>query len=194
MQNNPTRNQITEVADHLFYTQGFMKTSFADIAGKLKISRGNFYYHFKSKDSILDAVVEARLKNTREMLSGWDQDDNSPAARIRSFITILIRNREKITGFGCPVGTLTGELAKTGHPAHADATKIFTLFRNWLKKQFCLMGYSEQADQYAVKLLSRSQGAAVLASAYSDQKILYEEAREMCEWLDALENPATHQN
>jgi TetR/AcrR family transcriptional repressor of nem operon len=34
----------------------------------VQISRGNLYYHFKSKDEILDAVIGARLASTREML------------------------------------------------------------------------------------------------------------------------------
>jgi len=34
----------------------------------VQISRGNFYHHFKSKDEILDAVITARLANTRMML------------------------------------------------------------------------------------------------------------------------------
>ena len=48
MGNKSTRDQIVEAADLLFYHQGFEHTSFSDIAGTVKISRGNFYYHFKS--------------------------------------------------------------------------------------------------------------------------------------------------
>ena len=65
-----TRNQIVEAADQLFYEQGFEHTSFSDIAETVQISRGNFYYHFKSKDEILDAVIGCRLANTRSWKSG----------------------------------------------------------------------------------------------------------------------------
>lgn len=63
-----TREQIVEAADRLFYEHGYARTSFADIAGAVQISRGNFYYHFKTKDEILDAVIALRLANTRRML------------------------------------------------------------------------------------------------------------------------------
>ena len=43
-----TRDQIVQAADQLFYRQGYEHTSFSDIADSVKISRGNFYYHFKS--------------------------------------------------------------------------------------------------------------------------------------------------
>jgi AcrR family transcriptional regulator len=67
-----TRDRIVEAADQLFYQQGFEPTSFADIAGKVGISRGNFYYHFKTKDEILDAVINLRLSNTEQMLDHWE--------------------------------------------------------------------------------------------------------------------------
>ena len=52
MSDKTTRDQIVEAADRLFYRQGYEHTSFADIADAVQISRGNFYYHFKSKDEI----------------------------------------------------------------------------------------------------------------------------------------------
>lgn len=60
MHEKTTREQIVESADRLFYQQGYENTSFADIAQAVHISRGNFYYHFKSKDQILDAVHNGR--------------------------------------------------------------------------------------------------------------------------------------
>lgn len=52
-----TRHQIVEAADRLFYERGFEATSFADIAAVVGLSRGNFYYHFRTKDEILEAVI-----------------------------------------------------------------------------------------------------------------------------------------
>ena len=64
MNDTTTRANIIDAADQLFYRQGYEHTSFADIADVVQISRGNFYYHFKSKDEILDAVINLRLVNT----------------------------------------------------------------------------------------------------------------------------------
>ncbi|MFM2281198.1 MAG: hypothetical protein RLZZ444_3429, partial [Pseudomonadota bacterium] len=55
-----TRDEIVQVADRLFYEQGFDSTAFADIAEAVGISRGNFYHHFKTKDDILAAVIALR--------------------------------------------------------------------------------------------------------------------------------------
>ena len=68
MDPTPTRQRIIDAADDLFYRQGFEHTSFADIAASVGLSRGNFYYHFKTKDDILDAVIVKRLADTRALL------------------------------------------------------------------------------------------------------------------------------
>src|SRR5690349_25044274 len=104
MSGKSTREQIVAVADRLFYQQGYEHTSFSDIASAVQISRGNFYHHFQAKDEILDAVIEARLTDTRNMLARWEREGKRPADRIRSFIHILIANRADIQRYGCPVG------------------------------------------------------------------------------------------
>lgn len=178
-----TRDHIVESADRLFYQQGYEHTSFSDIADTVRISRGNFYYHFKTKDEILDAVIDARLASTRKMLEQWEINGNDPADRIRSFIHILIANRADIKRYGCPVGTLSTELAKLNHTSQTDANKLFTLFRTWLRRQFTLLGHEADADALAMHLLARSQGVATLASAFHDEKFIKQEVQKMCDWL-----------
>ena len=183
MSDRTTREHIVEEADRLFYQQGYEHTSFADIAQAVRISRGNFYYHFKTKDEILDAVINARLASTRKMLEQWEIDGAQPADRIRSFIHLLIANRADIKRYGCPVGTLCGELAKLDHPSQGEASKLFTLFRTWLRRQFALLGREADADALAMHLLARSQGVATLASAFRDETFIRREVDEMCDWL-----------
>lgn len=179
-----TRERILEAADLLFYQRGFEATSFADIAGSVGISRGNFYHHFKTKDDILDGVINRRLTNTEQMLDRWEVTGAGPAERIRSFIHILIVNGEKIRKFGCPVGTLSSELAKLNHAAQSDAAGLFTLFRSWLCRQFERLGFGEGSDELAMHVLGRSQGVATLANAFDDDGFLHREVDLMCVWLD----------
>ncbi|MCZ7656369.1 MAG: TetR/AcrR family transcriptional regulator [Xanthobacteraceae bacterium] len=182
MNDSTTRDQIVEAADRLFYRQGYDHTSFADIAGAVGISRGNFYYHFKTKDEILDAVIAARLAGTRLMLQQWEIQGKDPADRIGRFIDILIANRGDIERYGCPIGTLCSELAKLGHAAQGEASGLFTLFRIWLRRQFALLGRTD-ADALAMHLLARSQGVATLASAFHDAAFIRREVDVMHAWL-----------
>lgn len=192
MADKTTREQIVDAADQLFYKRGFEATSFADIAKVVNISRGNFYHHFKTKDEILDAVIAARLGQTRGMLAQWEACGPDPISRIRSFIHILVANQPLIMRHGCPVGTLSTELAKLDHPSLKQANGLFTLFRVWLRKQFALLGRKADADALAMHLLARSQGVAVLANAFRDKSFVQQEVRQLCEWLESCaRKPAT---
>ncbi|MED3573808.1 TetR/AcrR family transcriptional regulator [Cytobacillus praedii] len=52
------RNEILDVADVLFVQKGFDGTSTNDILEKVGIARGTLYYHFKSKEDIMDALID----------------------------------------------------------------------------------------------------------------------------------------
>jgi AcrR family transcriptional regulator len=184
-----TRAEIVAAADDLFYRQGYAHTSFADIASVVEISRGNFYHHFKSKDEILDAVIAARIADTERMLARWERAAEGPAAKgsadcIRSFIRMLVANRSDIKRFGCPVGTLSAELAKLAHPSQPGANQLFTLLRTWLAQHFAALGRGADADALALHLLARSQGVASLANAFHDETFIRREVRLMEEWLE----------
>ena len=181
-----TRDKIVEAADQLIYQKGFEYMSFADVASAVGISRGNVTFHFQTRDQILEAVIDRRMDRTRSMLDQWEREGESAVERIKSFLNILIMNREKIMLYGCPVGTLCSELGKLEHFALPHANKVFGLFRDWLSRQFAQLGRAREADFLAMHLLAWSQGVAVLASAFHDAKFIRAEVRKLQGWLDSL--------
>jgi AcrR family transcriptional regulator len=52
------KNEILDAAEELFDQKGFDGTSTDDILKKVNIARGTLYYHFKSKEDIMDALIE----------------------------------------------------------------------------------------------------------------------------------------
>ncbi len=52
------KNEILDVAEQLFAEKGFDNASTNDIINRIGIARGTLYHHFKSKEEILDAIVE----------------------------------------------------------------------------------------------------------------------------------------
>lgn len=181
-----TRELIVEAADRLLYEKGFEYTSFGDIADAVKISRGNVTFHFKTRDEILEAVIELRLERTRQMLNQWERESESAVDRIKCFINIVIANRAKILLYGCPVGTLCTELAKLEHSALPHASRVFGLFRDWLIRQFSQLGRKAEADALAMHVLAWSQGVATLASAFHDENFIRAEVRQLNGWVESL--------
>lgn len=51
------KNEILDAAERLFGTKGFDNTSTGDILREIGIARGTLYYHFRSKEEILDSMI-----------------------------------------------------------------------------------------------------------------------------------------
>lgn len=52
------REEIMDAAAELFSTKGYEETTTTDIMKKVGIAKGTLYYHFASKEEILDAMIE----------------------------------------------------------------------------------------------------------------------------------------
>lgn len=51
------RNEILDTAEMLFITKGYSKTTVNDILQEIGIAKGTFYYYFKSKEEVMDAMI-----------------------------------------------------------------------------------------------------------------------------------------
>lgn len=70
-----TITQILTVALNLFIQKGFEQTSIQDIINELGgLTKGAIYHHFKSKEEIMQAVIDHLFKGVDEMLSGIRDD------------------------------------------------------------------------------------------------------------------------
>lgn len=56
------KQEILDVTERLFASKGFDNTSISDILEETGIARGTLYYHFKSKEELLDAVIERMIE------------------------------------------------------------------------------------------------------------------------------------
>lgn len=52
------RADIVKAACHLFQTQEYAKTTMQDVIEALGIAKGTIYHYFKSKEALLEAVIE----------------------------------------------------------------------------------------------------------------------------------------
>ncbi|MFE4709905.1 TetR/AcrR family transcriptional regulator [Paenibacillus sp. NPDC056722] len=70
------RNEILDTAEKLFYTKGYAGTTVNDILQEIGIAKGTFYYYFKSKEEVMDAVVmrfiEAGVTSAKQIASNPD--------------------------------------------------------------------------------------------------------------------------
>lgn len=64
-----TVEQILDISTKLFIKRGYDKTTIQDILDELKMSKGAIYHHFKSKEEILEAIMNNRASYAKKLLN-----------------------------------------------------------------------------------------------------------------------------
>ncbi len=177
------RATITETARRLFYHKGYGATSYADIAEVTGYGKGNIHYYFKAKEDILHAVTTARLRDFQTTLTGWENDCATPFACLDRFIDMFAENGENLASFGCPMGTLTGELGKDGGGLQPEARQMIDLFMAWLEAQFGRVMPADQAKKHAEHLMVQAQGISALTHAFRDAGLVRRQTEITRRWL-----------
>ena len=70
------KGEILSVAQRLFFSRGYAKTTITDIIEDAEISKGLFYYYFGSKEDILDEIVEQLIAQDVDALTQIAQDES----------------------------------------------------------------------------------------------------------------------
>ena len=65
------RDRLIEAAKAKFYQQGVARTTLADIAQQAQVPLGNVYYHFRTKEALVEAVVQAHTQELQSLFRKW---------------------------------------------------------------------------------------------------------------------------
>lgn len=87
---NVTRSAILITAAKLFAEKGFSDCNLREIAEKVGIKAGSFYYHFRSKDQILDEILDASVALITNTVTSA-LDDLGPDAPVVDQIATAMR-------------------------------------------------------------------------------------------------------
>lgn len=121
------REKALHVAQELFYHQGYLATSVDDIIAKAGLSKSNFYYHFKSKETLGLAVLEARKEDFQGVLANTlCHPALEPRERLLRFFVFLSEAQETRLGKGgCPFGNLVAEMAEHSERFRCQLSAMF---------------------------------------------------------------------
>jgi AcrR family transcriptional regulator len=91
-----TKAQIERAALELFSTQGYEKTSLREIAERVGITKASLYYHYSSKQDLLQNLVGTFFEDMRDVLEGVSTLAWSPAKereQLAAYLDVVIRHR-----------------------------------------------------------------------------------------------------
>jgi AcrR family transcriptional regulator len=91
-----TRGRILDAALELFSEHGFDGTTLQQIADRLGVTKAALYYHFRSKDDLLDALHAPAVVDIEELLDAYEEAPITQARRrafVQDYLDYLLRHR-----------------------------------------------------------------------------------------------------
>jgi TetR/AcrR family transcriptional repressor of nem operon len=96
-----TRNKILEHSRQLIYDNGFAGTSIDQILERTGITKGTFFYHFKTKNALADALISLFARQDQDELNKalelTKELSDQPVKRLLKFVDHFISMMEEVT-------------------------------------------------------------------------------------------------
>lgn len=177
------RDRLIEAAKIRFYQQGVAGTTLADIAQQAEVPLGNIYYHFRTKEALVEAVIQAHLQEVQSLFAQLDHHPD-PRQRLLGLLAAERESEHLLARYGCPYGSLSQELNKgDGLPA----TLLLQVYLDWAATQFRLLGKNEEeAKDFAIDLISSLQGTFLLTNSFRSPELLERKLQRLETWLRTL--------
>ncbi len=120
-----TRTRILDAAYGLFRRRGYTRVSMDEIAAATAVTKRTLYYHFRSKDELLAAVLETQHRLALAAFRTFgDSLGGSPDAIVDTLFRDLAAWSDKPRWAGSGFTRLVVELADLpGHPARVIARR-----------------------------------------------------------------------
>ena len=190
-----TREAIIEAASRLIHVHGYNHTSLDDVLRESGAGKGNFYYHFKSKEelgyAILDQIIASFLERTLEPC--FAVPDQGALAQIRCFLDrVLEAQRARNCVGGCPLGNLAAELSDVHEGFRARLASVFAAWRERLTlalraEQGRGVGDACRPEAVADFLVASLEGAILLTKLTKDITVMEQCVAEMKRYLTLFE-------
>lgn len=94
-----TRARIQAVARELFTEKGVQQTSLRDIADRLGITKPALYYHFDSREALVESLLQPIVDETEAFLAAREGAAEPPGPRLLlgEYFDLLFRHRDTLT-------------------------------------------------------------------------------------------------
>src|SRR5947207_3652331 len=172
-----TRDAILGAAQRLMHVHGYHATSLDDVLRESGVGKGNFYYHFRSKEelgfAILDQIVATFVERTLEPC--FADPTGAPLPQIRCFLDRVVQaQRDRQCRGGCAMGNLAAELSDVHEGFRKRLASVFTTWHARMAKALLeakrrgQLGAACDPDASARFLVASLEGAILLTKLSKD--------------------------
>lgn len=153
-QRGDTREKLLQIAEEMILHQGFAATSIDQIIDAVGVTKGSFFYHFKSKNELALALIRGFAERDQQVLQSsyeralkWSDD---PKERLFLFVGLMIEIAEQLDSQlqpGCLFATYCYESKLFGDEIHLVIREALA---NWRLRMTHLL--DDVASKYPPRL------------------------------------------
>ncbi|NGM73141.1 TetR/AcrR family transcriptional regulator [Sphingobacterium sp. SGL-16] len=189
-----TRSMILHKAFELIYVKGYQTTSIDDIIATTQVTKGAFYYHFKTKDEMGLAIINEVLKPTlaRSFIEPLQGEQDPLNAIYNLMDSLLMKNEFLKVEYGCPASNFTQEMT----PWNSEFNKALNeLTREWTEaitatiergKKSGVIRKEVNAKQVTTFVLSGYWGIRNLGKLENSKKVYISYLKQLKIYLNSL--------
>jgi AcrR family transcriptional regulator len=192
MEKQTNREHVIAIASEMFLRRGVANTSMDDVVRESRVAKSNIYYHFKSKDELLVAVVDHRINLFHQSVVEpvMRQHGTTVIDALKLFVTNVtaeLQGRDCVGG--CPFISLAIQGASTNV---AVRDRIARFFAEQTAQLETMIAYAAlrgeirqdvQPAEVAGLLMSAIEGSLFLAEVSHDGELLQRRALLLLELL-----------
>ncbi len=191
---SPSRTRILVAAQALILSKGFPATTIDEVCEAAEVTKGGFYYHFKSKDELALALVEHYFDGLTQALGGGEHTKlRDPVERVFAFVDhALDVVHGPVLRDGCVLGVLTLDLSTTHPEVRRAIAERFAALTAVLEGDLAAaVAEGRGRAGLDVKALARQffavlEGSVVLSKAYDEPELMAEGLRHYRMFLEEV--------
>ena len=176
-----TREAIVKAATRLIHVHGYSSTTLDDVLREAGVGKGNFYYHFRSKEdlgyAILDGLIGSFISRTLEPC--FSDADAAPLTQVRCFLKrVLEAQRERNCVGGCAMGNLASELSDVHEGFRARLAEVFSAWRDRITEALRearrrqMLSEACRPEAVAHFLVASLEGAILMTKVTKDIRVM----------------------
>ena len=183
------RDEILDAAERAMLHKGVSGTTIDELIAEVDISKNGFFYHFRDKDQMVEAILERNLAVDREWFDGLlgqaARVGEDPLVRFLAFLELMASEMERKEGGhpGCLTTACCYQDRLLGNSVRQAAAKILLQWRSTLLEQLEEISrmyppnHDVALEELADMLSAVIDGAIIFGRVVNDQQVLPRQIR-----------------
>lgn len=183
-----TRDRLMTAAELAILEKGFAATSIEELIAEVGISKGGFFYHFRDKSDLVQAILERHLEAEERWFDGMflraaeQQDD--PLQEFLAFLQLLRQDMERLPDVhpGCLIAACCFQERLFEREVHDLAKASLLKWRAQFHERLARISrlYPPRVDidlvHLADMLTALTDGAIILSKTVREKDVLPQQA------------------